>query len=91
MTVPPPPSGLVACLTSEGGGCATEGGDRPVLLNWQEPHLAIAVRYFVYRFGFAGETFTVPTTLPTDPIGSVEPPVEGVLPTIPRPLGPPNA
>ena len=89
---PTPPSGLAACLTS-GGVCPTEGGgDRPVLLNWQAPHLATAVRYLVYRFGFAGETFTVPTTLPTDPIAFVDPPVEGVLQTTYLDISaPPNA
>src|SRR5207248_9761385 len=35
---PTPPSGLTACLTSD-GACADGGGDRPVLLQWQAPHL----------------------------------------------------
>jgi hypothetical protein len=80
---PTPPSGLVACLTNGEGGCAAPGsvGDRPVRLNWQAPHLAQAVRYFVYRFGFAGETFEAPATLPTLAIDVVDAPSGGVLPT----------
>src|SRR6185436_2653873 len=46
------PSGLVACLTSD-GACATEGGTLPVLLRWTAPGRAIG--YEIHRFTFQGE------------------------------------
>lgn len=52
---PTPPSALQACLTSEFESefeCATEGGDRPVKLQWLAPNLGQVVNYLIYRFEY---------------------------------------
>ena len=69
---PTPPAGLQACLTTEGGGCAATGGNIPVRLEWQAPHLGKVVAYQIYRFAFEGE-FATPTAdrLPTTAIATV--------------------
>jgi len=76
---PSPPSGLIACLTNSDGGCAAEGGNTPVRLEWQAPHLGVPVQYLVYRFEYEGE-FIAPADLPTEPIATIA--SEGSLPTM---------
>lgn len=75
---PSPPSGLIACLTNSEHGCAPEGGNTPVRLEWQAPHLGVPVQYLVYRFEYEGE-FIAPADLPNEPIASIS--SEGSLPT----------
>ena len=65
-----PPSALTACLTS-GSECTTDGGDTPVRLEWQVPHLGRPVGYSIYRFAYEGE-FVAPSELPTEAIATVE-------------------
>jgi len=77
---PDPPNGLTACLTGADFSCGADGGDRPVRLTWQAPHLGRVVRYFVYRVPFTGEAFVPPVPLPTDPIAIVDG-IEGAAPT----------
>lgn len=66
---PTPPSGLKACLTSD-GQCTSEGGNLPVRLSWDTPTFGRAVAYDIYRFPFEG-TFTAPADLPSEPIATV--------------------
>jgi hypothetical protein len=76
---PTPPTALTACLTAGPGyACASEGGNVPVRLGWQAPHLGRAVRYFVYRFAYPGE-FPPPADLPSEAIATIF--SEGSLPT----------
>ena len=82
---PTPPSGLIACLTTEGDTepfvCSTDGG-LPVRLDWEAPTFGAAIRYFVYRFPVVDpEAPFPPSELPTEEIAIVVRPVEGSLPT----------
>ena len=62
---PSPANALGACLTV-GGECVVEGGNVPVRLNWQAPHLGQAVSYSIYRFEVVDpEAIFPPATLPT--------------------------
>ncbi len=66
---PTPPSGLIACLTTEGDTepfvCSTDGG-LPVRLDWEAPTFGAAVRYSVYRFVVNEEGPFPPSELPTE-------------------------
>ncbi len=65
---PTPPTALSGCSTTGSGeACASQGGNVPVRLDWQAPHLGRPVRYFVYRFTFEGE-FAPPDQLPAQTI-----------------------
>jgi hypothetical protein len=68
---PTPPTALAACLTA-GGQCVVSGGDRPVRLTWQAPHVGTPVRYFIYRFEVDPDAVFPPAQLPAEPIDVVE-------------------
>jgi hypothetical protein len=68
---PSPPNEVRACLTSD-GVCATQGsGDRPIRLEWSEPHLAIVVAYHIYRFTFDPAAPFPPGTIPDQAIATI--------------------
>jgi hypothetical protein len=69
---PTPPNTLKACLTND-GQCAPQGGEPPVRLNWEAPHIGKPTSYVIYRFPYAAEPFSAPANLPTVPIATVTP------------------
>jgi hypothetical protein len=62
---PTPPNTLTACLTDD-GECASDGGDRPVLIQWQTPNVGRPLSYSIYRFVVDPEAEFPPATLPTE-------------------------
>jgi hypothetical protein len=67
---PTPPNTLKACLTSD-GACASEGGDRPVRLQWETPNVGTPVSYAVYRFIVNPEASFPPANLPGSALATV--------------------
>lgn len=66
---PTPPSGLKACLTSD-GQCTSAGGSLPVRLSWSSPTFGKPVAYGIYRFPFQG-AFAAPSDLPIEPLATI--------------------
>src|SRR5262245_11150041 len=78
---PTPPTALAACLTTGADyACASEGGNIPVRLGWEAPHLGSPAVYLVYRFTFHGD-FAPPADLAAELIARIVPFEGGSLPT----------
>jgi hypothetical protein len=76
---PTPPNTLKACLTDD-GECASEGGNRPVLLTWQAPNVGKATSYSIYRFVVDPAAEFPPGTLPGNSLIATLRGVEGGAP-----------